>query len=261
MKQTLLMAILITLLLKSVSGVARENIEFVPIYGGSFMMGSPENAPDRNDNEKQRFVTITYNYEIMSTEVTQMQWFMVMKNNPSQFKGASDCDNHISISGQELCPNNPVESVSWNDIREFINKLNQTAHSCIYRLPTEAEWEYAARGGTTSAYSFGDTLFRAKDYSWYSNNSNTETHPVGLKKSNPYGLYDVHGNVWEWVEDTYTTSPLGGNDPTGPASGFARVLRGGSWSSLLQYLRSANRSHGNPSFSSNSVGFRLVRTL
>ena len=245
---------------------------FQRIEKDSFDMGSPSNEADRDGDEDQKRVTISKSFDIMITEVTQMQWFLVMGDNPSRFKSPENCDNHVTINGQGLCPRNPVERVSWNRVQEYIKKLNDShglsgcegtpkdSEGC-YRLPTEAEWELAARGNTTTAYSFGDESSRLGDYAWYWENSGSKTHPVGLKEANPYGLYDVHGNVWEWVQDKYNKSLPGGIDPLHTSSGSYRVFRGGSWNFSALVLRSANRSYGNPGEGYSFVGFRLVRTL
>lgn len=240
---------------------------FQTIKSGSFIMGSPSGEINRDSDEGQKKVTISKSFDIMTTEVTQMQWFLVMGSNPSRFKNPGHCVNHININGEGLCPNNPVEQVSWNDVQTYIKKLNDFLglSGCngtlsdpkgCYRLPTEAEWEFAARGKTTTAYSFKNNLV---SYAWYLDNSGNKTHPVGLKKPNPYGLYDVHGNVWEWVQDKYKDSSLGILDTS---AGHGRVVRGGSSSSEAQHLRSANRRYVvYPSFGYGFVGFRLVRAL
>ncbi len=161
--------------------------------------------------------------------------------------------------------------LAWDDVQEYIGKLNKalglsgcdgtpSSSAGCYRLPTEAEWEYSARGGTTTVYSFGDNDSDLGDYAWYSGNSDDQTHRVGLKDPNLKGLYDVHGNVWEWVQDRYTSNLPGGSDPLN-TSGSYRVMRGGSWYSLARNLRSAYRSNFKPSIGSSIVGFRLVRTL
>ena len=144
-----------------------------------------------------------------------------------------------------------MEQVSWNDLQAFIQRLNEAAGEALYRLPTEAEWEYTARAGTTTRWSFGDDESQLGDYAWYSgNNSPSGTKEVGTKRPNPWGLYDMHGNVWEWCQDWwgenyYSSSPS--VDPIGPATGEARVLRGGGYFNIAQRVRSADRGMGRPS--------------
>jgi formylglycine-generating enzyme required for sulfatase activity len=163
-----------------------------------------------------------------------------MGSNPSGFKG----------------PNRPVEQVSWNDAQEFIAKLNAKNDGYRYRLPTEAEWEYAARAGTTGAYA-GDL----DAMGWYDKNSGGKTHLVATKTANAWGLYDMHGNVWEWVQDWYGDySAVAVTDPVGPNTGSFRVYRGGSWSNWAQYCRSALRDFHSPDIRYNNLGFRLLRT-
>ena len=143
-----------------------------------------------NDDEKPMHeVRISKPFYLGKYEVTQGQWQAVMGNNPSRFKGD---------------PNRPVEQVAWEDVQAFMRKLNAIEGGTTYRLPTEAEWEYAARAGTTTAYSFGDDPRLLGEYAWYSENAKGKTHPVGQKKSNAWGLHDMHGNVWEWVQDWYS---------------------------------------------------------
>ena len=247
----------------------KSTFSFKTIKGGNFLMGSPRSEAGRDGNEDEVNVTISKSFEIMTKEVTQEQWFKVMGDNPSYFNRRQDCDGHRVINGVELCPNNPVERVSWRDVRRFIGKLNhnqgvsgcqgipQDSKGC-YRLPTEAEWEFAARGGTMSAYSFDHDAI--DDYAWYRGNSGSRTSPVGKLKPNPYGLFDMHGNVWEWVQDKYRSKLPGGVDPLHVSSGFIRVFRGGSWFNDAQFVRSANRFNGNPGNRNFNVGFRLVRT-
>ncbi len=245
-------------------------VHFQRIEAGSFRMGSPENENDREQDEDQVQVTISKPFEIMKKEVTQSQWFKVMGSNPSTFKSQKVCSNYDSEN--DICPNHPVEGVSWNDVREFIEKINTVlgltgcdgtpdSSAGCYRLPTEAEWEYSARGGTTTAYSYGDAISDLRDYAWYSNNSERKTHQVGLKEANLKGLYDVHGNVWEWVQDSYTRDLPGGEDPL-IIFGSNRVIRGGGWNSgYTPILRSANRGYQFPGYRGSVLGFRLVRTL
>ena len=247
-------------------------MEFAPIYRGSFTMGSPETEPNRDSDEKQRHVTITYNYEMMTTEVTQAMYFEVTGKNPSNFKNQKHCPlsfesriSHTTGGVKTLCPNNPVERVSFNEVQNFIALLNAKT-GMNYRLPTEVEWEYAARAGTQSTYSFGDNATFLGEYAIYRGNSGRKTLPVGPMRNyannpNRNGLYDMHGNVWEWTQDWYTKSPSGGVNPTGASTGSYRVARGGSWYSNARYLRSAYRGNNAPSNRHGDVGFRLVRTL
>ena len=221
-------------------------MKFVHIAPGTFMMGSPSSEAGRYGDEDQHKVTITKGFEMQTTEVTQAQWEAVMGVNPSNFKGAD----------------RPVEKVSWNDAQAFIEKLNAQNDGYRYRLPTEAEWEYAARAGTKTAYSFGDSASLLGKYAWYNVNSKIKTHTVATRKPNAWGLYDMHGNVEEWVAD-YWTSSLGTSsvtDPKGPAVGSSRVWRGGSWNGLAQDLRSAIRNIYDPGYSYGDLGLRLSRT-
>jgi len=170
-----------------------------------------------------------------------------MGSNPSEFKARS----------------RPVEQVSWNDAQEFIRRLNAKT-GMTYRLPTEAEWEYAARAGTESAWSWGDDAGQARQYAWYNGNAGGESHPVGRFQPNRFGLYDMHGNVAEWVQDCYHDSYRGAaSDGSARQGGEAcyRVLRGGSWSRNLRALRSADRDWTSPNGRGGNIGFRLARTL
>jgi formylglycine-generating enzyme required for sulfatase activity len=208
-------------------------------------MGSPESEAGRRDDENQVEVTLGQGFWMAKTEVTQAQWQAVMGGNPSEFKGA----------------NRPVESVSWSDAQEFLMKLNAVVGNSgggVIVLPTEAQWEYAARAGETGPYSGG----MLDEVAWYRDNSESETHPVGTKKPNAWGLHDIHGNVWEWCADSYTSKLEGGVDPQGAASGAYRVIRGGSWNSIAFICRVALRyviSYG-PSISYNNIGFRVARS-
>ncbi len=214
------------------------NIEFVKIPSGSFTMGSPTSEKGRRDDEIQQRVTISKDFYLGKYEVTQAQWQAIMGSNPSNFKG----------------DNLPVENVSWEDAQEFIKKLNAKGEG-TYRLPTEAEWEYAARAGTT-----GDYYGNLDSIGWYDKNSGSKIHPVGEKQANAFGLYDMSGNVWEWCEDWYGSYPSGSvTDPTGAATGSFRVYRGGSWLGDAANLRLANRNSYKPSYRGSILGFRVVR--
>lgn len=219
-------------------------MEFVLVFGGCFEMG--DTFGDDVEDEKPHVVCLSP-YYIGKYEVTQRQWKKVMGNNPSFDKTCGDdC---------------PVEQVSWYDAQEFIRKLNEMEGTNKYRLPTDAEWEYAARsGGKREKWAGTNDESALGEYSWYSNNSLRETHPVGRKKPNGLGLYDMSGNVWEWVADWYdkyyySSSPQ--NDPKGPNSGSVKVFRGGSWFYGPKVLRAATRFRGDPARRDDSVGFRL----
>ena len=214
-------------------------LEMVLVPAGKFKMGS-----DRRKAETQNEVTITKPFYMGKYEVTQEEWQAVMGKNPS-----------IRTKGARL----PVADVSWNDCQEFIKKLNANTKGG-YRLPTEAEWEYACRAGTTTAYSFGDNI-TPKEAN-YSDSKIDKPVAVGSYQPNAFGLYDMHGNVWEWCEDWYGDYPTGAViDPKGPAMGEKRVLRGGSFSSLVESsARSSYRFFISPTFRSDFRGFRLART-
>ena len=222
----------------------KASIKLALISSGKFTMGSPDGEKERSAYEgPQREVTITKPYYMGATEVTQAQYEAVMGKNPSSFKG----------------PQNPVESVSWDDAVEFCMKLSEKTGKKV-RLPTEAEWEYACRAGTKTRFTFGDNDADLGDYAWYGGNSKRKTHPVGGKKPNAFGLYDMPGNVWDWCGDWYADSYANAKnvDPTGPDSGCYRVLRGGSWSLYPRYCRSAVRNRHEPDFRYYVIGFRVV---
>jgi formylglycine-generating enzyme required for sulfatase activity len=205
-------------------------LEIVLIPAGKVMMGEPG---------KDHEVTLTKPYYMGKYEVTQEQWEGVMGYNPSRVKGAKL----------------PVTVVSWEDCQEFIKKLNAKTNGG-YRLPTEAEWEYACRAGTTTAYSFGDSLTKSD-----ANIDGDSIKAVGSYKPNAFGLYDMHGNVWEWCEDWMADYPAGAlTDPKGPGTGTSRVLRGGSFNFGVSMARSSDRFNGAPSARYNLGGFRLART-
>ena len=209
------------------------------------MMGSPSNEKDRDSDETQHRVTLSKGFYLQTTEVTQAQWKAVMgSSNPSHFKG------------DDL----PVEQVSWNDAQDFIQKLNAKEGTHVYRLPTEAEWEYACRAGTKTAYYWGSSM--DGDYCWYNSNSSSKTHPVAQKRSNDWGLYDMSGNVWEWCSDWRGSYPSGFvTGPQGPSSGPTWVLRGGSWTGFPWYCRSAACLRVDSDHAVNYGGFRIARAL
>jgi formylglycine-generating enzyme required for sulfatase activity len=214
-------------------------MEFVPIPAGEFTMGCDEGDKECARYEKpSRRVKITRPFYLGQYEVTQQQWYDVMGNNPSE----------------SVWNNNPVDTVSWNDAQKFIQRLNAKEGTNKYRLPTEAEWEYAARAGTTSTYSFGNDAAQAGKYAWYNKNSNGQTHPVGQKLPNPWGLYDMHGNVQEWVQDGGFSCHSYGCSPDHKF----RTVRGGGWAYGTVHLRSANRDGFLPRHDGRDCGFRLA---
>jgi len=220
-------------------------MEFVLIPAGEFDMGSPSDEEGRDSDEGPvHHVKIEKSFYMGRYEVTQKEWREVMGDNPSYFKG----------------DDRPVEQVSWGDIQEFIRKLSEKEGTDKYRLPSEAEWEYACRAGTTTRYSFGDSESKLGDYAWYVENSYYKTHLVGKKKPNPWGLYDMHGNVFEWVQDTYH-SDYDGAPTDGSAwengDDSSRVFRGGSWRNRARLCRSSVRL-GTYS-GANSYGFRILK--
>ena len=222
---------------------ADYGIEMVFVEGGTFQMGATsEQGSDADGDEKPVHSVTVSDFYIGKYEVTQAQWKAVMGNNPSYFKG----------------DNLPVENVSWNDVQEFIKKLNQLTGK-RYRLPTEAEREYAARGGMKrKGYKYAGSN-NIGGVAWYANNSSSQTHPVGQKQPNELGLFDMSGNVWEWCQDNYGNyNSSSQTNPTGPAGGPLRVLRGGGWFHCAGYCRVSDR-HGNyPFYRGSDSGFRLV---
>ena len=224
----------------TVNGVS---FDMARVEAGTFTMGATSEQQNPDSDEKPAHqVTLTNNYYLGKTEVTQALWKAVMGSNPSNFKG----------------DNKPVEQVSWNDCQTFISKLN-AATGKNFRLPTEAEWEFAARGGNNSRhyqYSGSNNLL---DVAWYIDNSSNTTHDVASKQANELGLYDMSGNVWEWCSDWYGSySSNHQYDPAGPTSGSSRVLRGGSWHIIARCCRSSYRSGSNPDDGSDDSGLRLA---
>ena len=251
--------------LKALFGYGKlESFEYQPNHlpegGKRVRLGSPADEPGRGQGEDQHEVTLTKPCDWQLTSVTQLQYALVMGENPSHFKTGGQV---IRIKGRDIQmnANRPVENVSWDDAQKYIERLNQMDPTHTYRLPTEAEWEYAARAGTDTAYSFGNNVDELGAHAWYAGNSGNQTHDVASLKPNPNGLYDMHGNVWEWVQDWWDTArPPNAVDPTGPAQGSSRVLRGGSWYYSPQVLRSAQRGVNWPGLRFYGIGFRLVRT-
>ncbi len=231
-------------------------MKLVLIPAGAFLMGSPESDKDAHGDEKpQHRVRITRPFYLGATEVTQGQYRSVTGANPSGFKGSDDL---------------PVEQVTWEDARAFCEKLSALEKprlgGAIYRLPTEAEWEYACRAGTTTRFGFGDEAGALGEYAWFADNSGRKTHPVGQKRSNAWGLYDMQGNVrewcWDWYEwKYYETSP--GTDPSGASGSWGRACRGGCWvwwSDISRNCRSAYRDGNTPGCRFDGVGFRVARS-
>jgi len=219
-------------------------MKFTQIPAGEFYMGSEES----DDEKPVHTVKINKPFYLGTYPVTQAEWKVVMGSNPSYFKG------------DDL----PVEQVSWDDVQKFIKKLNENEGTDKYRLPSEAEWEYACRAGTTTRYSFGDPESKLGDYGWYDKNSDRTTHPVGQKEHNPWGVYDMHGNVWEWVQDewhdSYNGAPTDGSARESGA-GANRVFRGGSWYDTARGCRSAARAHYAPRTRNLRLGFRLLQEV
>ncbi len=239
-------SLLLMLVISVGSGIrvhGEQRIEFIAVEPGEFLMGCRSQDADCGDDERPAHsVRISAGFEIGKYEITQAQWTEVMGTNPSRFRG----------------PALPVESVSWNEARRFIAKLNRARGPYRYRLPTEAEWEYAARAG----YS-GPPLEALDDIAWHGANSADRTHEVGTKRPNAWGIHDMLGNVWEWCSDRYgadfySASP--DSDPRGPSEGAFRVMRGGSWYRYMWFVRFSARFRDWPDAAYRHVGLRCVRT-
>ena len=237
--------------------VNQFGMKFVLIPKGTFLMGSPGSEPGRLDRELQHEVTISKDFYLGVTEVTQEQMKLVKginyENYPYFHRGSREGD------GKQL----PAEQMDWRTASGFCEQLSRvTAEreaNRVYRLPTEAEWEYACRAGSRTAYHFGDREAALRDHGWYSENSERNTHPVGQGKPNAWGLYDMHGNVAEWCSDWYGPYPNGAvTDPRGAAQGTYRVLRGGSWFDRAVRCRSASRNAGDPETANAVRGFRVA---
>jgi formylglycine-generating enzyme required for sulfatase activity len=223
-------------------------LRLVLIPAGSFIMGSPEEEAGRYPNETPHKVTISKSFYLGQFEVAQDVYEEVMGTNPSSIKGSQ----------------HPVETLSWEDAVTFCEKLSELpeekAAGRVYRLPTEAEWEYACQAGGETAYSFGDSAKLLPDHAWFAENSQDKHHPAGEKKPNSWGLYDMHGNVYEWCADWFGDYSSGAAiDPTGPSRGSERVIRGGNWVFANEsHLRSAKRSTYDPTDRSPLLGFRVA---
>lgn len=220
-------------------------MKFRHIPAGTFRMGSSDGDEDERPIHP---VEITEAFSIGVHEVRQREWIALMDENPSYFEG----------------PQRPVERVTWHQAQAFIDSLNQKEETDRYRLPTEAEWEYAVRAGSDTRFHFGEEREDLASYAWYSTNSEERTHRSGGKRGNPFGLYDVYGNVWEWTQDTYDEGIYEANrrvDPVNISGGrySPRVIRGGGWYSVASNMRSANRGWARPRGQSAQLGFRLVR--
>lgn len=231
-------------------------MNFVYIPPGSYLRGSPIEELGRESDEKQQLVSLSHGYYMQTTEVTQEQWKAVMGSLPLYI-----------IKCDEKCP---VERVSWDNAQEFINKLNILEESQKYRLPTEAEWEYAARAGSSTSFANGeisvltcDNDTKLGDIGWYCGNSKISRHHiVAQKKPNSWGLYDMHGGVWEWCADWYGPySSEAVTDPGGPLDGAERTMRGGGIADTARSCRSANRHSLRPDVEFNNIGLRIVRSL
>ena len=281
----------ITVKLIPVSKKEFMKLSFQTIKAGSFMMGSPEDEEDRDEDEDQVEVTITMDFQIQRTEVTQLQYYLITGDNPSYFRGPEYCDNYDEAN--EICPDHPVENVSWYDAQKFIRLLNDSEGiegceenqytSGCYRFVTEAEFEYATRAGTKMAYFFGnDDSNQLGDYAVYWDNSEIYSKPnnylqaqliergtreVTYGQPNPNNLYGIIGNVSEWTADVYKDKLEGGYDPLNiyyrkfTKCQKCRVIRGGSYDDEAYLLRSANRGKESPNSRYYNVGFRLARTL
>jgi formylglycine-generating enzyme required for sulfatase activity len=241
-------------------------MKFVYVEAGSFIMGSPVNEAGREEDETRHWVHISQGFYISATEVTQGQWKQIMGANPSAYP--------------ELGDNGPVDQVSWYDCQEFIDRLNRKENTSTYRLPTEAEWEYACRAGSTTAFAGGDIpeiscniIDHLDAVAWYCGNSGFRPHPVGTRQPNAWGIYDMHGNVHEWCEDrcdwlnawsrrVHVITDTYRNNIADPLStaGERRVFRGGSWNQSTQYARSADRGCFLPGLRRTDIGFRIVKT-
>jgi formylglycine-generating enzyme required for sulfatase activity len=239
---------------------------FVRIPRGTFRMGAPASQP-HFFTEVPHIVTISRDFEMQATAVTQLQWVSLMGYNPSFFHSEDVCpEDFLRLDELEICARHPVESLTWDEAQRFIRKMNERGDDFTYRLPTESEWEYAARAGTETPYWFGSNLRDLPTFAWHLENSGGHSHAVAEKPPNPWGLYDMGGNVWQWVEDFFGPYPTTHvTDPRGPASGQWRSFRGCGWKTARdgecpEPCRTAYRNFEDGGPRDNHIGFRLVRT-
>jgi formylglycine-generating enzyme required for sulfatase activity len=233
-------------------------MKLVLIPKGTFTMGSPESEILRREDEVQHEVTISKDYCLGVYEVTQGQYQKVMGTNPSYFQSRKGYDSVVIPNSDSSMY--PVEHVSWDDAVEFCERLSELPEERnagrVYRLPTEAEWEYACRAGSTTAFSFGEDSKSLGDHAWFMRNGNGQ---VGKKKPNAWGLYDMHGSMWEWCSDRYAEYPKSAvSDPAGPSKGSFHVRRGGSFANDASICRSARRLGRNPRNFNDFIGFRVA---
>ena len=241
-------------------------MKLVLIPKGKLMMGSPPDEKGSEEDERRHEVTISRDYHLGIHEVTQAQYKKIMGKNPSHFQGDAVAERHPEtnrVVKEVDSANHPVEQVSWEDAVEFCQRLSalpeEKKAGRVYRLPSEAEWEYACRAGSQMAYSFGSDEKSLVNFGWYDSNSKGMTHAVGLKKANAWGLYDMHGNDFEWCADWYGEYPKAyATDPRGPEDGWARALRGGSWFDGAVDCRSALRGWKVRSLLDRTIGFRVA---
>ncbi|MCK4872810.1 MAG: formylglycine-generating enzyme family protein [Phycisphaerales bacterium] len=240
---------------------------FVRVQPGTFVMGSLEGEAGRDADETQREVTFTKGFHLAETPVTAGQWRAVMGGDPSasmtrwaRLLSLGRQGGRGGRGGRGGGEDYPVTCVSWNEAVTFCAVLSER-EGRSYGLPTEAEWEYACRAGSTTAYCFGDDRARLDEYAWFKGNARRSPHPVALKKPNAWGLFDMHGHVWEWCQDfARPYDPAGAplTDPQGPVFGSSCVLRGGSWHDGPVCCRSAHRSRNTPVYRDRTVGFRIA---
>ncbi|MFN5467279.1 MAG: formylglycine-generating enzyme family protein [Pirellulaceae bacterium] len=232
-------------------------MSLVRIPGGKFTMGSPVTEAGRDSDERLQEVSIPKGFYLGAFEVTQGEYRRLTGNNPSYFNSASPFDQSTAL---------PVERVTWEEAAQFCRRLSEIPEERsagrVYRLPTEAEWEYACRAGSPTAFCFGDDANQLSEFAWYAANSKGVTHPVGSKTPNDWGLYDMHGNVWEWCSDWYSEYPKG--DKASSAIKHPRtdrVLRGGGWGLGAAFCRSAYRAGAGPNGRGLNAGFRVAMDI